>query len=176
MAVNPRDGGNIVVAWQQDRSYASRGNVVSYSRDSGRTWREVTVPGADTCTPGQLGVADAWLTFDGAGNVYLASLVGRPAADSTSFVTAVIVNRSVDGGATWSAPTDITNFTAFDDKPSITADRNRAGVAYATWERSGADREGSGPCRSAIYFSKEHRWRANLVGAQPSRAIVGAAA
>jgi hypothetical protein len=154
MAVNPRNRDNIVVAWQQDRSYASRGNVVSYSRDGGRTWREVTVPGADTCTPGQLGVADAWLTFDTAGNVYLASLVGRPAADGTSFVTAVIVNRSVDGGATWSAPTDITNFTAFDDKPSITADPNRAGVVYATWERSGADCEGSGPCRSAIYFSK----------------------
>ena len=78
MAVNPRNRDNIVVAWQQDRSYASRGNVVSYSRDRGRTWREVTVPGADTCTPGQLGVADAWLTFDGAGNVYLASVVGRP--------------------------------------------------------------------------------------------------
>jgi len=155
MAVNPRNRDNIVVAWQQDRSFASRGNVVSYSRDSGRTWHEVTVPGADTCTPGQLGVADAWLTFDSAGNVYLASLVGRPAADGTSFVTAVIVNRSADGGATWSAPTDITNFTAFDDKPSITADPNQPGVVYATWSRSsGADCEGSGPCSPAIFFSK----------------------
>jgi len=153
MAVNPRNRDNIVVAWQQDRSYASRGNVVSYSRDRGRTWREVTVPGADTCTPGQLGVADAWLTFDGAGNVYLASVVGRP-ADDGGFDTAIIVNRSGDGGATWSGATDITNFTSFDDKPSITADPNQAGVVYATWQRSGADCEGSGPCSSAIVFSR----------------------
>ena len=154
MAVNPVNRDNIVAAWQQDRSFAARGNVVSYSRDGGRTWHEVTVPGADTCTPGQLGVADAWLSFDRAGTVYLASLVGRPAEDGESFVTALVVNRSVDGGATWSAPADITNFTSFDDMPSITADPSQAGVVYATWQRSGADCEGSGPCSSAIFYSR----------------------
>src|SRR5215813_15147767 len=114
MAVNPVNRDNIVAAWQQDRSFAARGNVVSYSRDGGRTWHEVTVPGASTCTPGQLGVADAWLTFDKTGTVYLASLVGRPDVDG-GIVSAVIVNRSVDGGATWSAATQVTDFTSFDD-------------------------------------------------------------
>ena len=153
MAVNPRDDKNIVVAWQQDRSFASRGNVVSYSHDGGSTWHEVTVPGASTCTPGQLGVADAWLTFDKAGTVYLASLVGRPDVDG-GIVSAVIVNRSVDGGATWSAATQVTDFTSFDDQESITADPNRAGVVYATWDRSDADCDNSVSCSAALYFSR----------------------
>src|SRR5262249_30420408 len=78
MAVNPVNHDNIVAAWQQDRSFAARGNVVSYSRDGGRTRHEGTVPRADTRTPGQLGVGGAGLSFYRARTAYLARLVGRP--------------------------------------------------------------------------------------------------
>jgi hypothetical protein len=151
LAVNPTDGKNIVAAWQQDRSYGARGNVVTSSHDGGHTWHEVTVPGASTCTPGQVGVADAWLTFDGAGTVYLASLAGRPDAHG-QVVAGLLVNRSSDGGLTWSEPSMVTNFETFDDKPTITADPHQAGVVYATWDRPAGC--GTDPCPSQVHFAR----------------------
>lgn len=152
MAVNPRDRNNIVAAWQQDRSFGARGTVVSYTRDGGHTWRSVIVPGANTCSPGQVAVADPWLTFDGAGTAYLADIAGRPNEEG-EVATGVIVNRSEDGGATWSTPSTVTEVDFFDDKPSITADPNRSAVVYATWDRSEDDCDNGLPCPSNIYFS-----------------------
>lgn len=156
LAVNPTDPDNLIAAWQQDRSFASRGNVAAYSTDGGDTWEVAVVPGANTCARGHLGIADAWLTFDAGGTAYLASLAGRPGEGGEPIVAGVIVNASTDGGRTWSDARRVTEYTAFDDKPAIMADPNAEGVVYAVWERS--EGEGScgreGPCRPVVLFAR----------------------
>ena len=152
LAVSPTDSNNLIAAWQQDRSYAARGNVVGYSTDGGRQWNVVVVPGATTCTKGQLGVADAWLTFDRAGTAYLESLAGRAGGDG--IVSSVIVNTSTDGGRSWSAPTRVTTGSAYDDKPSIATDPTHAGVVYVVWQRFRGLNTCKPDCPSSIYFSR----------------------
>lgn len=140
LAINPLNPDNLIAAWQQDRSYASRGNVVSFSLDRGATWRTVTVPGADTCQPGQyrLGIADPWLTFDKSGTAYLASLVGGATAGPSGLEvrSSVIVNSSRDGGRTWSEPAEVTPPDLFNDKEMIAADPRRKGLVYAVWDET----------------------------------------
>jgi len=153
--INPTNPDNLIAAWQQDRSFGARGNVVGYSTDGGESWDVVVVPGANTCSPGQLGVADAWLTFDGGGTAYLASLGGRE-GDGNVVVSGVILNTSTDGGRTWSPSTNITAVSTFDDKPSITGDPYRSGVVYATWERSQGESDCSNgaSCLPVVLFSR----------------------
>jgi hypothetical protein len=159
MAINPRDPNNLIVAWQQDRSYAARGTVASFTRDGGRSWRTVTVPGADTCQPGTdaLAVADPWLTFDRAGTAYLASLPGSgfPSASDIEIRASIIVNRSTNGGESWSEPSVVVPANGFNDKPTLTADPRREGVVYAVWEKSGGSEcSDGGGCAARIYFSR----------------------
>jgi len=69
------------------------------------------------------------------GTVYQASL----SVNLTDVTTAVLVSRSLDGGATWSEPVTLRRDTgnAFNDKESITADPTdpTGRRAYVAWDR-----------------------------------------
>jgi hypothetical protein len=140
VAVNPVNRRNVIVAYQQDRwsiKGASRGNVTATSFDGGATWATVTQTKTSFCTGGteanggaMFRASDPWLSFAPDGTAYLIS-VGIPYFNES----AIYVNRSTDGGLSWSDPTVLAfeAAAAFNDKPSITADPNDARFVYAVW-------------------------------------------
>jgi hypothetical protein len=136
IAVNPRNPRNIVAAWQQDRfpeGYGALTNLVATSFDGGRTFRRVLVPGLTVCTGGVFDRAtDPWLSFGGDGAVYLASMT---IVSSTPITTGIVVNRSTDGGRTWSEPVVVAAQDYTNDKEQITAHPRDPGRAYVTWSK-----------------------------------------
>lgn len=117
LAVNPINGSNILVAWMQDWSDAI---VVGHSTNSGKTWKK-SVPKTTRCTwqlagqepPGDFAklntVIDPWVTFGPSSGpespsiAYLTSVAKSPSSIEHP-VDATLVNRSTDGGRTWSDP------------------------------------------------------------------------
>jgi hypothetical protein len=148
-AVNPRDPRNIVVTWQQDRFNADGGalsNVISVSKDGGRSFREILVPGISRCTGGgDERASDPWLSFGGDGTLYLASLSfsEQPQNQAVAGPTELEVSRSSDGGLTWAAPVYVQPFdNTYNDREAITADPKLPGHAYFAFvKRYGADGE-----------------------------------
>ena len=139
VAVNPLNNQNIVAAWQQDRwsNAGSRGIVTASSFDGGATWTTITDTKTSVCTGGVLPNGEAifratnkWVTFGPESTAYLLSL-----AIPFFNETAVLVSTSADGGLTWSDPAVLTQEAnnAMNDKPTITADPNHPGTAYAVW-------------------------------------------
>jgi hypothetical protein len=146
IAVNPVDPRNILVFHQQDRRPGNVGgavaNALRVSRDGGRTWRLVLIPGSTRCGGGPLEAAsDPWVSFGPDGSAYAIenTYMLRPAQLQKRFGSAhgVRVSVSRDGGSHWSRLTVLASdspLTTTDaDKPAVTADPLRAGVAYATW-------------------------------------------
>ena len=125
----------MVAAWQQDRSYLGSGALaigVSVTEDGGRHWRRVDVPGTTSCPSDAFDRrSDPWVSIGADGTEYLATLSLKSENGSTD--TTVIVNRSVDGGATWSPPVAIVDRSMSEDKEAVTADPARPGTAYAIW-------------------------------------------
>jgi len=151
LAVNPTNEQNIVGVWQQDRwsNAESRGNVVATSFDGGATWTTVTSTKTSLCTGGteanggaMFRATNPWLTFGPDGTAYLISL-GIPDFNQS----VVYVNRSSDGGRTWSdaAPLQVEADNAKNDKPTITADPANAGNVYAVWTRNEFPQEQAAP-------------------------------
>lgn len=143
--VNPANPLNMVGAWQQDRwsNGGARGNVAGVSFDGGATWASVPLPGVSECTGGDfVRASDPWVSFSPDGTVFAMSLafdlLAAPNRPGGFGPNAMLVNRSEDGGLTWSPPVTL----AFDDNPrllndknSMTADPNDADFAYAVWDR-----------------------------------------
>jgi hypothetical protein len=141
VAANPRTAGtshaNLVGVWQQDRwsSGGARGIVAAYSFDGGKTWGETALPFSRCATRSSpfVRASDPWISIGPDGNAYASALTLGPT------VNAVVAAVSQDGGKTWGRVrpiiTDSTDLYQ-DDKPSITADPARPGVAYATWNRT----------------------------------------
>jgi hypothetical protein len=136
--VNPANTANIAGIWQQDRwsDGGSRGLVAGVTFDRGATWTSVVIPNGSRCSGGIYArTSDPWLSFGPDGDLYAISL----ALSHDATVSAILVNKSVDGGLTWSnAKTLIhdTNADTFNDKQTITADPTNADYAYAVWDRS----------------------------------------
>jgi hypothetical protein len=153
VAVDPTNPGNLVVAWVQDWEDAI---VTAYSHDGGAHWSK-SFPPTTPCTGGP--------TAFGTGPTVVSSIdpvvtYGRTADGTHSVIylgwdlwalgnghSATMVNRSFDGGKTWSQPVlvdraDIPNcglpVCPFDviDGLQITADQTRPGTAYVTWGRA----------------------------------------
>jgi hypothetical protein len=135
IAVDPRAPRRIVVAWMQDDG---RSNLVMASRDGGRTWTRVFVPGLTDCTGGSLsGAADPWLSFARGGKLLLSSgIANLPHLPGPTFgpQPMQVVSRSGDGGLSWSLPATV-QFEpgVYSDKSAATADPLRRGRAYEVW-------------------------------------------
>lgn len=143
IAVNPHDPSNIVTVWQQDRYAVDGGaqtNVVGVSKDGGRTFRRVMLPGVARCTGGRdERTSDPWVSFGPDGVAYMATLTftENPTLGNAGLAgpTALRVSRSSDGGLTWSQPVPIVDDNIYDDREAVTADPTRPGTAYVTWVR-----------------------------------------
>jgi hypothetical protein len=126
---------DVVVGYQQDRwsNGASRGVYASVLHNGG--WVQVAIPGTSTCVGGShLRATDPWVTFSPDGTAYYFTLASSAGNDS-----ALYVNRSTDGGLTWSAPVTLIDEDSvfnFNDKNSITADPFDSRFVYAIWDRS----------------------------------------
>src|SRR5439155_10251396 len=80
IAVNPINPKNIVVSWWGG---LAKGTVVAVSKDGGKSWQQIVVPGITVCTGGSLGfdlAFDPWLSFSPNGDLYHSCL----ASSSTS--------------------------------------------------------------------------------------------
>ena len=149
LAINPTNPKNLVTIWQQDRwsNGGARSNVVGVSIDGGETWQEALLPGISLLTgptPNDLPLVratDPWVSFSPNGDLYAISLVlGAPQGNRLPDLNAIAVNKSFDGGMTWSESTILeASFTrnVFNDKQSLTADPNDSDFVYATWQASG---------------------------------------
>jgi hypothetical protein len=142
IAVDPRAPRRIVAAWIQDDG---RSNLVMASRDGGRTWSRVLVPGLTDCTGGAVSAAaDPWLSFAGDGRLLLSSgTANLPHLPGPTFgpEPSQLVSRSGDAGLSWSLPATV-QFApgVYSDKSAVTADPLRRGRAYDAWTvRTGPD-------------------------------------
>ena len=130
------DGATDVIAgYQQDRwdNGGARGNYASVWYQG--AWRRVAIPGTSACVGGShLRATDPWVTISPNGAAYFFTLATSAGNDS-----AMYVNKSLDGGLTWSAPITLIEEDSvfnFNDKNSITADPFNSNYVYAIWDRS----------------------------------------
>jgi hypothetical protein len=138
VAVNPTDADNLIGVFQEDRwsDGGAHGLVAAYSLDGGNTWRESWAR-FSACAGGAAvyeRASDPWVTFDTEGNAYQIAL----SVSADQVTSAILVSKSVDQGASWSAPVTLIrddNALNFNDKESITADPTRDDYVYAVWDR-----------------------------------------
>ncbi len=163
VAVNPTNSQNVIGVYQQDRwsSGGSNGLVTSFSNDGGKHWSQ-RVPHFSRCSGGNATnggdyerATDPWVTFAPNGDAYQIS----DSFNDSNPVTAILVSKSTDGGATWSEPTTLLRSSglrdsayAFNDKESITADPTNSNYVYAIWDQLVSPNTGS----RASYSGYEH--------------------
>ena len=147
VASDPTNPSRLLVGHHQDRwnDGGARGVIDALSNDGGATWTNpipAAPPGVTECTGGKYGRAsDPWTAFANDGTALFESLVLDPAKPQTPFGArniAVLVSRSTDHGATWSAPVTLINTKtshALNDKDSLTADPTLNGNVYAVWDQ-----------------------------------------
>jgi hypothetical protein len=150
VAVNPTNTDNVIGVMQEDRwsDGGAHGLVAAVSLDGAATYTNdwATFSG---CSGGSNypRATDPWVSFDAGGRAYQ---IGLGLVDGESPGSDIETSYSTDGGLNWSSPVQLINETnglEFNDKQSITGDRNQAGVAYATWIKGqlpGADHIGGG--------------------------------
>jgi hypothetical protein len=108
--VNPTNPDNIVGFYQQDRysNGGSKGDVAAVSMDGGLSWIRTVPPQRVRCTgPGSFfeRASDPWLSFGPEGALHAMTLVLDPDPPGGGFGdSAMVYNRSTDGGLTWEAP------------------------------------------------------------------------
>lgn len=148
VSVNPTDANNVAGAWQQDRwsDGGAHGLNHRYSTDGGLTFTTSNPP-FTTCAGGTAEnkgnfqrASDPWVSFGPTGTLYAISI----SFDDSTARNAVLINRSLNGGASWKAVNDRPQFdnpravgNNFSDKESLTADPAlaNANYAYAVWDR-----------------------------------------
>lgn len=141
-------GSTIVSAFQVGRFNNGGSSNVGWatSTDGGSTWTHGFLPGITTFNGGTYDrVSDASVAYDPRHNVWLISslaLVGaNPNVSPTS--PAVVVNRSTDGGLTWSNPVQVNSAggTANQDKNWTVCDTTSTspfyGHCYTEWDDNG---------------------------------------
>ena len=141
VAVNPRDPRKILVAWIQDGRAT---DVVMASRDGGRTFSRILVPGLSACTGGAFDVAsDPGVDFsaDGLQAWFTAIVVditdesSAPEPEGEGATTSMYAFRSFDDGFSWSTPSVVQPDTGqFWDLPRLTADPRRPKRAYYVYD------------------------------------------
>jgi hypothetical protein len=133
-------GSTIVSAFQVGRISGGGASDIGYaiSTDAGATWNHGLLPGLTTFQGGgtNSAVSDTAVIYDVKHGVWLISSLPISAASIQ-----VAVNRSTDGGATWSNPTVVAQGANL-DKDWITCDNTNSspfyGNCYAEWDDNGA--------------------------------------
>jgi hypothetical protein len=134
VAVDPRDPSHILVSWIQD---GRASDLVMASRDGGRTFSRILVPGLSACTGGAFQVAsDPGVEFSADGRMaYFTAIVVNNAASEEAADTSMVVSRSFDGGFSWSVPHVVQPPTGqFWDLPRLTADPRQPDKAYYVYD------------------------------------------
>lgn len=137
VAVSPANPDDLVATWFQD---ASLTYVTAVSRDGGRNWRTVPVPGISACDGGtaQAG-ADSWLSIGPDETVYLSGfsvhLDALPVPLPTRTTMQVSRGTFAPGNdIAWSAPSVVqAGAGVFHDRPVVTAHPTEPGRAYVLW-------------------------------------------
>lgn len=126
IAADPAHPRHLVATWDQDNH---KSTVVATSRNGGKSWTISTLPGISKCTGGSSDeVVDPWVSIGAKGVAYFASL---PLS-----VSGFLVNRSLDGGSSWTGPATADPAAGqTDDLPSLVADPLRRRRVYLTWSR-----------------------------------------
>lgn len=139
---HPKGRTTLIAGWQQDRwsNGGARGLAAGYSLDGGRSWAVSVPPGISKCSGGPYQRAsDPWVTLSPNGVGYFMSLAfDSDLPDGRFGANAMLVNRTVDGGRTWSAPITLKADgvgQALNDKNSMTADPDDSRYVYAAWDR-----------------------------------------
>src|ERR671922_2020778 len=157
LSVDPGNIHHLVAGWMQD---LYRGYVTAWSRNSGATWTTSIVPGISRCSGGEYELAaDPWLSTGPDGTTYLAGisldLNDSPHPTGPPFLpfrSRIQVNRSSDGGRSWSPPSLVVGGEGrLHDKPSLVADPRRPGSAYIVWTEFLTP---LGPPAEGIFFSR----------------------
>ncbi|HKN38064.1 MAG TPA: sialidase family protein, partial [Acidimicrobiia bacterium] len=142
VAVDPRNPAHVVGVWQQDRwSSGGAHGLVAATTGDGVHWSR-SFAHFSRCSGGTAAnggdyprASDPWVDFAPNGDVYQTSL----SVNLTNVTTAVLVSRSVDGGATWQEPVTLRRdgSDAFKDKESPTADPTdpTGRSVYVVWDR-----------------------------------------
>lgn len=126
-------------------------NVAFVSSDGGASWKRVEGPNPDGRTQGDDAVR---FSRDGVALWSYISFRGLREHRPRSAASGIFVNRSEDGGESWSPPVEVVdhrNTTApFEDKPTLAVDGERVYLAWTRFSRYGSadPRE-----TSDIYFS-----------------------
>jgi sulfur carrier protein ThiS len=145
LSVDPRDPDRMVGVWQQDRwsNGSSRGVMAGVSIDGGRTWTRRPMP-FSRCGGGNAGnggdyarVSNPWVSHAPNGNVHAVAIAGNGGLFQAGSVNVVLASRSLDGGASWSAPATLIldGGGFFNDKVAVAADPVDAGFVYVVWDR-----------------------------------------
>jgi hypothetical protein len=132
-------GQTIITAFQVARISGGGGADIGYaiSTDGGSTWQSGLLPGVTTFQGGgtNSAVSDTAVIYDAAHGVWLISSL--PISSNN---IQVAVNRSTDGGASWSNPVVIAHGPDL-DKDWITCDNTSTspfyGNCYAEWDDNG---------------------------------------
>jgi hypothetical protein len=145
LAVDPTNSQHFVAVWQQDRwsNGGARGIAGAVSTDGGNTWLPMVIPGLTLASGGAYQRAsDPWVSISKDGTVYVSSLEVTLAPAGFPLYSAVMVNKSTDGGLTWGQPTvlqaDTSTFpnNIFNDKESVTVDPTDPSRAFVVWDRN----------------------------------------
>jgi hypothetical protein len=133
ITVNPADPRNIIATWQQDVGRgASRSDLIATSRNGGRSWRRVTIPGLSACTGGSADSAtDPWVSAGRGGAVYFSG--AHLFLGSEPSLGANVASRSRDGGRSWSPVVTVASASPRVERAVVTADPARPGSAYLVW-------------------------------------------
>lgn len=139
---NPAKPRNLIAVWQQDRwsNGGARGNASAFTFDGGANWTTAVPPKVTRCSGGEfLRASDPWVSISPNGAAYFMSLAFDPDLPNGSFGrNAMLVNRSTDGGRTWSDPITLIEDGPgqfLNDKNSLTADKTNSKYVYAVWDR-----------------------------------------
>jgi hypothetical protein len=168
LARHPTNPNVLIAAWQQDRWNAggARAVVTAASSDGGQTWQRTLQPmsrcGGGTAANGGNWerVTDPWIEFGPGGMAYFMALAFNGQSLQAGSSNAMLVSRSLDGGATWGPIQTLVQDgeTRFNDKNTLTADPTDASLVYATWDR--LDRTGHGPTLLARSTDGGATWEA----------------